>query len=81
MAFLPINEFHYLTNAVVETGAPDVPQVNLEMESPKPDVTPGDEIPLNLYVTAGNNKENLNGIKINIPLSEYIDSITGISFI
>ena len=81
VAFLPINEFHYLTNAVVETGAPDVPQVNLEMESPKPDVTPGDEIPLNLYVTAGNNKENLNGIKINIPLSEYIDSITGISFL
>ncbi|MCQ2219362.1 MAG: gliding motility-associated C-terminal domain-containing protein [Paludibacteraceae bacterium] len=72
------NEHHFLTNAFIMFGSPDVPETTLpmEIEGGKTSLSPNELYTIKLYVAVGDNKEGLKDIKVDIPFSEYIDSIT-----
>ncbi|MBR4840345.1 MAG: hypothetical protein IK005_07705, partial [Paludibacteraceae bacterium] len=69
------NENHFLTNAVLSFGTPDIPEAALPLEVDKTDIGPDESYTCNLYVTVGENRDGLKNVKVNIPLSEYIQSV------
>ncbi|MBR2261176.1 MAG: hypothetical protein IJ916_05685, partial [Paludibacteraceae bacterium] len=77
VVFTPANEYHWLANAVVQIGSPDVPQTNLQVENlGEVDVAPSSEIRMpNFTFTVGRN-EPLTGIGLKYPISEYVDTFT-----
>ncbi len=72
----PENENHYLTSAVLAFGAPDVPEATLPVEVDKSDIEPDTTYTCSMYVTVGENKDGLTHINVNIPITEYVDSIS-----
>ena len=69
------NENHFLTNAVLSFGTPDIPEAALPLEVDKKDIGPDESYKCKLYVTVGENSDGLKNIKVNIPLSEYIQYV------
>lgn len=69
------NENHFVTNAVLSFGTPDIPEATLPMEVDKTDIGPDSSYTCRLYVTVGENRDGLKNVKVNIPLSEYIQSV------
>ena len=80
VVFTPANEYHWLANAVVQIGAPDVPQANLQVQNlGEVNVEPGSEIKMpNFTFTVGRN-EPLTGIGLKYPISEYVDTFSNIN--
>ncbi|MFA6778296.1 MAG: gliding motility-associated C-terminal domain-containing protein [Paludibacteraceae bacterium] len=79
LCITPDNEFHYLTNAILMVGAANLPETKLTISSTETTLEPGKEYSTKLYVSVGENQESMRNIKLNIPFSEYIDSVTSIS--
>jgi gliding motility-associated-like protein len=75
----PANEHHFLTNAVLMVGTPNIPEANLAVELNSTNLNPGEEYTFNLYISVGENQEGLSDIKLVIPVSEYVESVTAIS--
>ena len=80
VVFTPANEYHWLANAVVQIGSPDVHQANLQVENlGEVNVEASSEIRMpNFTFTVGQN-EPLTGIGLKYPVSEYVDTFTSIS--
>ncbi|MCQ2208756.1 MAG: gliding motility-associated C-terminal domain-containing protein [Paludibacteraceae bacterium] len=70
------NENHFLTNAVVAFGAPDVPEATLPVEVDKDNINPDEEYTCNFFITVGENTDGLKNINVDIPITEYVDSIS-----
>ena len=70
------NENHFFTNAVLAFGAPDVPEATLPVEVDKSDIEPDKEYTCSMFVTVGENKDGLTHVHVNIPITEYVDSIS-----
>ncbi|MBR6104974.1 MAG: gliding motility-associated C-terminal domain-containing protein [Paludibacteraceae bacterium] len=73
------NEHHYLTNVVLVTGAPEAPQVKLVSKT-KSDIEPGVDYVDSLFFGVGENKEGLDSLTLTLPISEYVDTLTKLSF-
>ncbi len=70
------NENHFFTSAVLAFGAPDVPEATMPIEVSDRELDPDKEYTCKMFVTVGDNKDGLTHVKLNIPISEYVDSIS-----
>ena len=66
-------EHHFITNSIIETGVPKVPEI--EVVQPKPNVN-GSCLDYLIKIRTGVNAENLDSFEINVKLPDYT---TGIS--
>ncbi|MCQ2208229.1 MAG: hypothetical protein MJZ02_08440, partial [Paludibacteraceae bacterium] len=73
------NEHHLLTNVVFVSGAPEAPQVKL-LSKTDTSIAPGTNYVDSLYFGVGENKEGLDSLTLTLPISEFVDTLTKLSF-
>lgn len=74
----PDLEHHFLSNVVLVTGAPETPQIQLYTRTPG-SIEPGQTYKSDVTLSVGDNKEGMTNMKITIPISEYVDSVTALT--
>ncbi|MBQ0156499.1 MAG: gliding motility-associated C-terminal domain-containing protein [Bacteroidales bacterium] len=71
-------EVHLVSDIVLMFGEPNVPEIVLKDETIPTAPSPGTEVTYTMYVSLGKNSEPFQDFELNIPFTDYVESVSGI---
>ena len=72
------SETHLVSDVVLMFGEPNMPEVVLKDETKPTAPAPGKDLTYTMYVSLKKNTEAFQDFRLNIPFTDYVESITGI---